>query len=104
MGPSKPGPVGSGWASRSEKTLENVTFERFRAAGRMGVRDLFSSKFGRSNLSSILELFGIAFRAFLVPLGALLGPFWGPLRALWRGRGRAKTAKNQVDKNVFYAI
>ena len=124
MGPGKTRPELPGWGSGSEKTLENVTFERFSAAGRIGVRGLFSSKFGKSNLRSILELFGIAFGAFLVPLGALLerscgrfgalfGPFggggggqnafWGAfaavlgrLRALWRVWGRAKTAKNQV--------
>ena len=124
MGPGKTRPELPGWGSGSEKTLENVTFERFSAAGRMGVRGFFSSKFGKSNFRSILELFGIAFGAFLVPLGALLerscgrfgalfGPFggggggqnafWGAfaavlgrLRALWRAWGRAKTAKNQV--------
>ena len=82
MGPGKTRPELPGWGSGSEKTLENVTFERFSAVGRTGGRGLFSSKFGKSNLRSILELFGIGFGAFLVPLGALLRPFWGVLTAL----------------------
>ena len=74
MGPGKTRPVGSGWVSGSEKTLENVTFERFRASGRMGVPGSFSNKFVRFVLGSILESFGLTFGALLALLGALLGP------------------------------
>ena len=92
MGPGKTRPVGSGWVSGSEKTLENVTFERFRASGRMEVSGSFSNKFGRSNLRSIFELFGLALGALLAFFRAPLGLSWGPLGALWIGQGRAKTA------------
>ena len=107
MGPGKTRPGLTGWGSGSEKTLENVTFERFSAAGRMGGRGLFSSKFGKSNLRSILELFGIGFGAFLVPLGALLGRSCGLFGALLRpfggGGGGQKRQRIKWHKIVFYA-